>query len=98
MIVIVTRNVSSRIRGFLSSSLLEVAPGVYTGSRISTAVRERIWQVILGWFFEEEEASIVMVWRNPEVSTGQSVRVLGIPPVELIELDGIVLTKRPEHE
>lgn len=98
MTVVVTRNVSDRIRGFLASSMLEIAPGVYSGARLSRAVRERIWEVLVEWFSLEEDASIVMVWRDPEVPGGQSVRVLGLPPVSLVELDGIILTKRETGE
>lgn len=94
MTVVVTRNVSGRIRGFLASSMLELAPGVYSGAHLSRAVRERIWEVLVDWFSFEEDASIVMVWRDPEMPGGQSVRVLGLPPVTLTEVDGIVLAKR----
>lgn len=98
MMVVVTHNVSGRIRGFLASSMLEIAPGVYTGARISTAVRSRIRDVLDAWFAAEKEASIVMVWRDPEMPGGQNVEVFGAPPVNLVEMDGIVLThrKRPE--
>lgn len=94
MTIISTRNVSNRIRGFLSSSLLELAPGTYSGSRVSSAVRERIWRVLQQWFAAESNASIVLVWQDSQVPGGQSVRVLGAPPVSLVELDGIVLARR----
>lgn len=48
MTVVVTRNVSDRVRGFLSSSMLELAPGVYSGARMSSAVRQRVWGGIGG--------------------------------------------------
>jgi len=95
MTVIVTRNVSDRVRGFLASSMLEVGPGVYTGFRQSPAVRERIWSVLEDWFTVEIGASIVMVWNDPNTPGGQAVKVLGVPPVELVEVDGIILAKRP---
>lgn len=94
MTVVVTRNVAHRIRGFLASSMLELAPGVYSAPRLSPAVRERIWTVLTDWFAAEREASIVMVWVDPAMPGGQNVRTLGLPPVELVELDGIVLTRR----
>lgn len=94
MTVIVTRNVSDRIRGFLSSSMLELAPGVYSSVRMSPAVRERVWEVLVSWFPYEQEASIVMVHSDPAMPGGQSARFLGVPPVELVELDGIVLARR----
>lgn len=94
MTVVVTRNVSMRVRGFLASAMLEVVAGVYSAPRISPAVRERIWQVLVGWFVHERDASIVMLWQEREVPGGQAVRVLGSPPVNLVEVDGLLLTRR----
>jgi len=94
MTVVVTRNVSDRIRGFLASSMLELAPGVYSGARLSPAVRDRIWSVLEGWFLAEVDASIVMVWQEANMPGGQAVKSLGTPPVDLVELDGVVLAKR----
>jgi CRISPR-associated protein Cas2 len=94
MTVIVTRNVSDRIRGFLASSMLELAPGVYSSPRQSAAVRDRVWQVLEDGFQYELEASIVMVWQEPHMPGGQAVRVLGLPPIEFVAADGIVLSRR----
>lgn len=94
MTVVVTRNVSNRIRGFLASSMLEVAPGVYSGARISVGVRERVWDVLEDWFAAEEDASIVMVWRDSKMPGGQSVQILGAPPVDLIDCDGLVVARK----
>lgn len=93
MTVVVTRNVSNRIRGFLASSMLEVAPGVYSGARLSPAVRDRIWDVLNDWFYDELDAGIVMLWYEPSMPGGQQVRILGSPPLNLVELDGVVLTR-----
>ncbi len=93
MTVVVTRNVPDRIRGFLASSLLEVGPGVYTGARVTVAVRERIWGILEQWF-PGTEGSIVMVWSDSQMPGGQAVRVLGTPLIHLIEFDGIVLCRR----
>lgn len=98
MTVIVTRNVADRIRGFLASTMLELASGVYMSVRYSTAVRERIWAVLEDWFQLETEASIVMVWSEPSVPGGYAVRTLGLPPVELVEVDGLLLTKRAARD
>lgn len=92
--VVVTRNVSDRIRGFLASSMLELGPGVYSGARLSKGVRERIWEVLEDWFAAERDASIVMVWRDAQLPGGQAVRTLGVPPVDLVEVDGLILTRR----
>ena len=94
MTVLVTRNVSNRMRGFLRSSMLELAPGVYSAPRMSPAVRERVWNVIEDWWHVEAEASVVMVWQDVASVSGQSVRMKGSPPVELVEIDGLIVTRR----
>lgn len=94
MTLVVTRNVSDRVRGFLASSLLELAPGVYSAPRINPAVRERIWKVLSDWFPAEVDASIIMVWADSQFPGGQNVQMLGIPPVTLVEIDGLVITRR----
>lgn len=94
MTVVVTRNVPDRFRGFLASAMLEIAPGVYTSSQLSAGVRERIWAVLEEWFAGLSDSSIVMVWQDSSVPAGQSLRVLGIPPIDLVELDGIIVARR----
>ncbi len=98
MTVVVTRNVSARVRGFLASVMLEVAPGVYSAPRISPAVRERIWAVLADWFPNEQEASIVMLWQDRELPGGQAVRTLGSPPIHFVDVDGLMLAQRPLNE
>jgi CRISPR-associated protein Cas2 len=94
MTLVVTRNVSNRVRGFLASSLLELAPGVYSAPHISPAVRDRIWGVLADWFSQEKDASVVMVWANNTTTCGQTVRTLGVPPIEIVSLDGLLTTFR----
>lgn len=94
MTVIVTRNVSGRVRGFLASSMLELAPGVYSAPKMSPAVRERVWRVVTEWFTAEQEASVILLWADPAQPGGQSVKTLGLPPVYLVDLDGLLVTHR----
>ncbi|WP_461584776.1 type I-E CRISPR-associated endoribonuclease Cas2e [Tepidiphilus sp. HLB4] len=94
MTVIVTRNVSPRVRGFLASVLLEMAPGVYSAPRLSPAVRDRIWDVLESWFPHEVDASIVMVWQSHDMPGGQDAKMLGTPKIGLVEVDGILLSRR----
>jgi len=94
MTVVVTRNVSARVRGFLASAMLELAPGVYSAPRISPAVRGRIWAVLEEWFPNEREASIIMIWQERDVPGGQAVRVLGSPPIDLVNVDGLTFARR----
>jgi CRISPR-associated protein Cas2 len=74
--------------------MLEMAPGVYSAPRISPNVRERLWRVLSEWSEAEDKASIVMLWQDYQVTEGQAVQVLGEPLVELIEIDGLILTRR----
>lgn len=97
--VVVTRDVEARYRGFLASVMLEVSPGVYVGSNISKAVRERVWAVLTRWFDYLGRGSITMVY--PDASTAGDLRVLqlGNPPVEVWDADGVLLVRRcPAHD
>ncbi|MDI3269900.1 MAG: type I-E CRISPR-associated endoribonuclease Cas2e [Bacillota bacterium] len=95
MTVVVTRNVSDRMRGFLASAMLEASPGVYCGFYLSKAVRERIWSVLDDWFPKETDASVVMLWREPSLPGGQGIRTLGTTPISFVEKDGMVLAMKP---
>ncbi len=94
MTVIVTRDVEDRYRGFLSSVMLEVATGVYTGPRLSRGVRERVWRVLSDWHVELRRGSIVMTWRDTSAAGGQAVLTLGEPSRELVDVDGVLLVRR----
>lgn len=94
MTVVVTRNVSSRVRGFVASTMLELVPGVYSAPRISPAVRDRVWSVLSDWFPHERDASIIMIWQDRDLPGGQAVRTLGSPPIEFHEVDGLILARR----
>jgi CRISPR-associated protein Cas2 len=94
MTVVVTRDVPDRYRGFLASVMLEIAPGVYTAPRLSASVRERIWEVLEGWWRFDPGRAIVMTWPDREARGGQVVSTLGIPAVFLHDEDGLCLAVR----
>lgn len=94
MTIVVARDVAPRIRGFLASCMIEIAPGVYTSPRLSAAVRERVWAVVVEWFEELGGRCIVMTWQDARAPSGQMVRVVGEPPVELVDHDGVILSRR----
>lgn len=94
MTVVVTRDVAQRFRGFLASCMLEIGPGVYTGPDMTRGVRERVWRVLTEWFSETGGGSIVMTWRDTSLPGGQSVLVLGLPPCDLVEHDGVFLVRK----
>ena len=94
LVVIVTSDVSARFHGFLASVMLEVSPNVFVSPRMTTGVRERTWAVITDWHGREPRGSVVMVWRDLNVTGGIGLAHLGTPPRELVELDGMWLTRR----
>ena len=94
LVVIVTRDVADRYRGFLASTMLEIAPTVYLSPRMNAGVRSRIWDVLSDWHGAEPRGSIVMVWRDINETGSVGIANLGTPPRELVDMDGLWLTKR----
>lgn len=98
MTIVVTRNVEARVRGFLASTMLEIASGVYTAPKWTPAVRDRVWAVLLKWGVGCRDDSVVMTWPDAQAAGGQAVRVLGELPLELCETSSVVLARRPLSE
>jgi CRISPR-associated protein Cas2 len=94
MTMVVTRDVEARYRGFLTSVMLEVAPGVYVAPDLSAGVRQRVWAVLSDWYETLGRGAIVMVWRDPAATGSLGMEMLGTPPKEIVDADGILLVKR----
>lgn len=77
--------------------MLEVAPGMYTAPRMSAAVRERVAAVLQAWFPQEKDASLVLLWADGRLPAGQGVMSFGTPPYELVEYDGLILSRLAHH-
>lgn len=92
--MIVTRDVEMRYRGFLTSVMLEVAPGVYVAPEMSAAVRDRVWSVMQGWWAELGRGSLTLVWRDTKAVGNLCIETLGEPPKTIVDADGILLVKR----
>ena len=95
MIVIVTRDVTPRFRGFLSSCMLEIGPCVYTAPHMTSGVRERIWATLSEWYTQLGGGSIVMTWKDKRAPGGQAILSLGCPPITIKECVGICLAYHP---
>ena len=92
--MVVTRNVEARYRGFLTSVMLEVAPGVYVAPDLSAGVRTRVWDVLSAWWAALRTGSIVLVWRDATAVGKLRIQTLGEPPKEIVDADGVLLVKR----
>ena len=81
-------------RGFLTSIMLEIAPGVYVSPDMSVSVRERTWNVLSNWWEALGNGSILAVTRDSK-SVGQlRIDILGEAPKEIVDADGVLLVRR----
>jgi CRISPR-associated protein Cas2 len=92
--MIVTRDVEARYRGFLTSVMLEIAPGVYVAPDMSAAVRGRVWDVVSDWWQALGRGALVMVWRDKAATGHLRIKTLGDPPKDIVDADGVLLVKR----
>lgn len=92
--MIVTRDVEMRYRGFLTSVMLEVSPGVYVAPDMSSAVRGRVWQVMSDWWLAMGNGSLTLVWRDTSAPGKLCIETLGEPPKAIVDADGVLLVKR----
>lgn len=92
--VLITRDVEDRYRGFLSSAMLEIAPGVYASPHLSARAREQIWSVVSDWHAQLQGGSLTMVYPDRQADGGMVVRSLGVPPRTPVRVDGVLLTLR----
>ena len=74
--------------------MLEVGPGVYTQPDMSVAVRKRVWSVLTNWWSYYGRGSVVMTWAAPNAAERHGVSMLGEPPKDLVEYDGLYLVRR----
>ncbi|MBE2277210.1 MAG: type I-E CRISPR-associated endoribonuclease Cas2 [Rhodobacteraceae bacterium] len=94
MTTVVTRDVEDRYRGFLTSVMLEIAPGVYVSPQMTQGVRDRVWAVLDDWWATLGRGSVVMTWRDTKAVGNLRILTLGIPAKEIVDADGILLVKR----
>jgi CRISPR-associated protein Cas2 len=91
--ILVTRDVEMRYRGFLTSVMLEIAPGVYVAPEMSAAVRVRVWTVMTNWWNTLGRGSLTMVWRDTSAPGNLRIETLGEPPKTIVDADGVLLVK-----
>lgn len=93
MVVVIARDVENRYRGFLASTMLELAPGVYAHPRMSAGVRQRIFEVLSDWHGQLRRGSIVMTWADSAANGGLGLATLGEPPKEIVAHDAMLLVR-----
>ena len=98
MTLIVTRDVPARYRGFLSSVMPELAPGVYVSPDMTAAVRERVWAVLEDWWEHAAGSSVLLAFPDRDAAGRIAVRALGTPPVQFATIDGVRVVVRPASQ
>lgn len=86
MLVMTLERVSPSLRGELTRWLVEVQAGVFVG-RVSTMVREQLWERILG---RGEGGRVAQVWPAAN-EQGFSLRIHGDDRRQVIDMDGLAL-------
>ncbi|MBU0726649.1 MAG: type I-E CRISPR-associated endoribonuclease Cas2e [Alphaproteobacteria bacterium] len=94
MVVVITRDVEGRYRGFLGSVMLELSAGVYAHPRMSAGVRTRVWAVLADWYGQLGRGSIVMTWADSASHGGLGLSSLGEPPKDIVAHDAMLLVRR----
>lgn len=54
-----------------------------------------MWEVMVEWFdASAADVGILMTWPDATAAGGQALRILGDPPQELCDHEGVVLARR----
>ena len=95
MLVIVTENVPSRLRGRLAVWLLEIRAGVYVGD-VSRRIREMVWEQVT---LLAETGNVAMAWAT-NTESGFDFQTFGENRRVPIDYDGLRLVSfmPPEPE
>ena len=95
MLVVVTENVSPRLRGRLAIWLLEIRAGVYVGD-VSRRIREMIWEQVTAL---AEIGNVAMAWAT-NTESGFDFQTFGENRRVPIDYDGLRLVSflPPEAE
>ena len=94
MVVVITRDVEARYRGFIGSVMLELSAGVYAHPRMSPGVRKRVWEVLSDWHSQLQRGSIVMTCVESAANGGLGLSILGEAPKDIVSHDAMLLVRR----
>ncbi len=93
--VVITCDVQSRFHGFLGSVMIEIAPGTYVSPQLNRDARDRLLAVVASWHEQIRQGTIIMLWRDKSCPGGIAVKTLGLPRRDLVDVDGLLLTRKP---
>lgn len=91
--MIIVERASASLRGHLTRWMLEVRAGVYVGT-LSARVREKLWQLVRA---RNALGGSVLVYRARN-EQGFSVEADGDTSRSLIDIEGLILVRRPSAD
>ncbi len=96
MIVICLSDTADRFHGFLRSVMMNVHPGVYVSMDLDAGSRDRVWEILSGWWEAEPRGMVMMMHRDTTKPMSLAIRSLGAPKRTITEYDDhYVLQRRP---
>ncbi len=93
MTVIVVERAPPALRGLLTRWLVEVRAGVYVGT-LNARVRMRLWGAVCG---RNPDGGCLMVCSAANEQKFE-VYTYGDPSRELVDMEGLLLTRRPSEK
>jgi len=94
MLVVCASATIDRVHGFLRSCMLNPHPGVYVSVSLDAGSRDRIWDILRGWWEAEPAGTILMMYRDKSRPMGVAFRSLGAPRRTIVEHDGVWMLLR----
>lgn len=93
MIVLIVEKVSGSLKGEITRWMIELKAGVFVGS-LSGMVRDKLWENVCK---KAKEGNCILVYKfNNE--QGFEIRTWGTGSREVVDLEGLFLTRMPNEE
>ena len=74
-------------------------PGVYVAPNMTRRVRERVWEVMIEWHeFLPPDGGVLMTFSDNSAVGGQAILSLGLPKLDLVDVDGFWLMRMPKDQ
>ena len=86
MVVMILERVPRRLRGELTSWMVEVQPGVFVG-KISALVRDLLWEKCVS---KSAGGKCCQIWRTDN-EQGFAIRIVGDKSRRVVDMDGLLL-------
>lgn len=87
MVLICLANTADRLHGFLRSTMLNVHPGVYVAVDLDAGSRQRIWEILRGWYEAEPLGTAIMTFPAKDKPMDLDFETLGMAKRDICEYE-----------